>query len=165
MGNHRSIQNEEDLRALKLGIPDVLVPGKTIAFRGGTIDQVGALQLVNAALAPIDNVNEQHLILHQAVVARDGQEEAVTQLIADLRAGAVVSLGENSSEFSRLGFKPRKKAAPLTPEEKQLKRARAKATRQARGTVSRKARAKIKGVVNPDGSAPPSSATTPPTKT
>jgi hypothetical protein len=160
--------NEADLRALKAGTPEAILPGKTIAFRGGNLDQTSFLQLVNAALAPYDSVNSLHLQLHQGVASRDALAEAAAQFVRDAKAGAIVSFGENSSEFTKLGFKTKKKPAPLTLEQQQLKQARVKATRKARGTMSRKQKEKIKGVVNPDsgGSQPaPSSGPTPPPKT
>ncbi len=164
MSHGEHLNNEEDLRALKAGVPEVFVPGKTIAFRGGNFDQAGFLQLVDIALVPYDSVNEHRVLLHQAIVARDGQEEAAAQFIRDARAGAIVSFSENSPEFQKLGFKPKKKAASLTLEQKQLKQARAKATRKARGTLGRKQKARIKGVVTPGngGSQPSGSESTTP---
>jgi hypothetical protein len=164
MASEKSRRNEEDLLALRTGAPEVLTPGKTIVFRGGTYDQAGFLQLVNVALAPYDSVNEHRTLLHQAVVTRDGQEDAAAQFVRDAKAAAIVSFGENSLEFTKLGFKAKKKAAPLTPEQKQLKQARLKATRKARGTMSRKQKARIKGVVpSDDAGTQPSSTPTPAT--
>jgi hypothetical protein len=161
----QKIQNEEDLRAMKDGIPEAFAPGKNITFRGNNYDQAGFLQLVNTALAPYDNVNDLHVQLHLGVAARDAQEEAAAQFVRDAKAAAIVSFGEGSNSFQKLGFKTRKKQAPLTLEQKQLRQARIKATRKARGTMSRKAKAKIKGVVPENGGSQPPPSTDTPAKT
>ena len=168
MSSTDHLNSEEDLRALKEGIPQAFTPGKTIFFRGGNLDQASFLQLVTTALAPYDSVNSLHMQLHQGVAARDAQEEAAAQFVRDAKASAIVSFGENSPEFSVMGFKAKKKAAPLTLEQKQLKQARIKATRKARGTMSRKQKEKIKGVVptpEDSGPSPQSPAGTTPPKT
>jgi hypothetical protein len=158
-----SQRNEDDLNALKQGALEVLVTGKTIFFRGASMDQTSFLQLVAVALAPYDFVNQHRMLLHLGVAARDSQEGAASQFVRDAKAAVIVSFGENSAEFTKFGFRPQKKPAALTLEQQQLKNARAKATRRARGTLGPKARKKIKGVVPaPDSGGkqdPPSSVT------
>ncbi len=145
--NDKSLKNENDLNALKQGALEVLVTGKTIFFRGASMDQASFLQLVTVALAPYDFVNDHWMSLHMGIAARDAQEDAASQFVRDARAAVIVSFGENSAEFRSFGFHPPKKPAPLTLEKQQLKNARAKATRRARGTLGPKQRKKIKGVV------------------
>jgi hypothetical protein len=153
--------NEEDLNVIKKAANEVLVTGKTIFFRGASMDQASFLTLVTTALAPFDNVNEHRTLLHLAIAARDAQEDAASQFVRDVKAAVSATFGENSKEFTDFGFHAPKKPAPLSPEKRNLKNARAQATRKARGTLGPKARKAVKGVVttpdNGSAQAPPSS--------
>jgi hypothetical protein len=157
----KSFQNEEDLNAIKKGALEVLVTGKTIFFRGASMDQASFLTLVTTALAPFENVNEHRTLLHLAIAARDAEDVAASQFVRDVKTAVAATFGENSKEFTDFGFHAPKKPAPLTPEKRNLKNARAQATRKARGTLGPKARKAVKGVVpapdNGSAQAPPSS--------
>jgi len=140
-----------ELKLLKLqrGIAQVLVGGKTIPFQGKTADATTLGPLIANALGFFEDVHAKKSAFSESVATRVSQEPGVKKLIQDIRNGAVAQFGETSSDFQDLGFSPRKKNSELTPEQKQLKTERLRATRQARKSVGSRQRLAIKGVVNP----------------
>ena len=149
-----------ELKLLKLqrGIAQVLVGGKTIPFQGKTADATTLGPLIANALGFFEDVHAKKSSYSESVTTRVSQEPSVKQLVKDIRNGAVAQFGESSSDFKDLGFTPRKKNSELTPEQKQLKVERLRATRKARGTVGSRQRLAIKGVVDPT---PPVAGSTP----
>jgi hypothetical protein len=139
-------KTELDLVGLQKGAPEVLVSGKTIFLGGQAVDQAGFLAMVNAHLTPFETVHERRTLLSQAMTDRLAKEAEAKAFIQDVKTAAANSFGENSVEFQKLGFKPKKKAPPLTPEEKQQKYERLLATRKARNTLGKKQRRNVKGV-------------------
>ena len=156
---------EEKLRTIQAGLAKVLAPGKSMNFRGQMADGTVVNPLVNAALALIEGADTAEIAWHEAVKTRDAGVPGIETLVQDLENGANSTWGDGSPESQALGFQSRKKAAPLSSEKAALKAARARATRQARGTLGPKARKSVKGVVNPvDGSATPGTSITRPPK-
>ncbi len=148
--NHTS-ETEQELQSIMKGIPSVVPSGKAFFFKGINYDQPGFTQLVAGFLNPFENVQQLRAQLEQGVVDRDSKEDAARQFVSDIKAAAITNYGENSVEFSQLGFKSRKKAAPLSPEKKQLRYARLIATRKARQVMGKRQRQAVKGVVPPAG--------------
>jgi len=141
---------EQKLRTLQAGLAKVLGPGKTMNFRNQTVDGTVINPLVAAALALLGSVDTASIAWHQAVKNRDAGVPGIETLIADLALGADYTWGVGSPECQELGFMPRKQPAPLTSEQNAQKAAKARATRQARGTLGPKARKSVKGAVSPD---------------
>ncbi len=79
-----------------------------------------------------------------------------------LKPWVIGQFGPNSQEAIDFGFPP-KKTATLSVEEKVQAVAQAKATREARGTMGKKARLKIKGVVPSPATVHPGAASVVPT--
>jgi hypothetical protein len=138
-------KTERDLRAILAGIQKTLPPGKTMAFRQGTIDGAALEALVTQALAPHQAVHEDNAALARDLAERRARAPEAKQLIKDVKDAALVAFGELSDPFQELGFEPRKKPAPLTPEARQLQIERLRATRLARHTLGPRARKAVKG--------------------
>ncbi|HZU95270.1 MAG TPA: hypothetical protein VFF73_01075 [Planctomycetota bacterium] len=147
------------LLAIMQGIAKILTGGKTIPFRKGSIDGPGLQALVGPILATFQAAVDQKTSFHNSVVARDAAKPTAEQLIADIKKGVDLQFGEDSTEFTTFGFKPRKKRTPSTGEQNVQKAAKAAATRKARGTLGPKARLQVKGAVPSPAPTP----TTPPT--
>jgi len=158
--NSEPSKTENDLQAVKKGALEVLVPGKTIFFRGAALNQAAYLAQIDNYLTPYETVNDQRTALTQSVAARNAQEPAAQQFVQDSKLAAGNTFGTDSAEFTKFGFEPRKKAAALTPEEKQLKHDHLLATRAKNGTLGkRQARLAAKGIVEPaSGAATPPAA-------
>jgi hypothetical protein len=148
--NHAS-ETEQELQAIMKGIPSVVPSGKNFFFKGINYDQQGFTQLVAGFLNPYESVQQLRAQLEQGVVDRDSMEDAARQFVSDIKAASITNYGEGSVEFSQLGFKSKKKAAPLSPEKKQLRYARLMATRKARNVMGKRQRLAVKGVVPPTG--------------
>src|SRR5580704_14129454 len=83
--------------------------------------------------------------LQTAIGTRRTQKPRDRQLIAAVRATIVGLLGDESPDLVNFGFKPRRTRTPATVEEKALAVARAKDTREKRGTLGAKQKAAIHG--------------------
>jgi hypothetical protein len=147
--SHHPLETEQELQAMKRGIPDVMTNQKTCFFKGLFLDEQGFTQLVQGVLDYFENVTQLRARLALAVAERDSKDAAARQFVSDLRAAAITNYGEGSIEFALLGFTSRRKPAPLTPEKKQLKYLRTMATRKARMVMGSRQRQEIKGEVDP----------------
>ncbi len=152
---------EESLDSLMNNISNVLPAGKNMIFRQGNISGPSLLALVTSTWQLYDNVHETKNAWTQAVAARNAAQAATKQLIKDCEDGAYATFGEGSYQYEELGFAPKKKPAPLTPEQKQTKLERLRATRAARNTLGSRQKKAVKGVVNPTPPAASGSTGTP----
>jgi hypothetical protein len=139
---------ERKLLAIKLGAQQVLVAGKTISYLGKSYDSAAIVQLVDALLAPYIKVREMRTMMSAGVVERNGSTVTATDFIRVLQLAAASSYGEHSLEYSQFGFTPKKKAADLTPEQKQHKLESLRATRNARRTMGKRQKQALKGQVD-----------------
>src|SRR5271170_3302221 len=137
------------------GIVAVLTTGKSMAFRKGTIDGPGLAAIVGPILAAFQVVGDQKTVWKASVTNRHAIEPAASQLIEDVQKGVDMSFGSGSVEFEQFGFTPKKPSAALTPEQKQLKLERMRATRVARGTLGKRQKKAVKGVVPTPPTTPP----------
>ncbi len=165
--NDKPGRTESTLLAIRKGAEAVLAGGKTFPYMGKSYDLAGFQQLVDTYLTPYTDAREQHTLLASAVASRKANVPAATEFVRLCEFAAASTYGESSLEFSQMGFKPRRKAATLTPEQKQLKLERMRATRAARKVMGSRQRRNVKGVVNTDGAntgtpVPPAGNTTAP---
>ncbi len=88
-------------------------------------------------------------------------DASTTVIVRELRSIVIGSFGPDSPKLSDFGFRPTVRK-PLTVEEKAAKAAKARATREARGTTSKQKKALIHGTVpTAQPAAPAAPATTP----
>jgi hypothetical protein len=149
--------DELALKNIIQGAQAVLVNNKTVAFRGGTLTGAQVVQAAQTMLAPYLVVDTDRTKLKQDVQTRNANDPTVNQWVADFKSGCNTTFGETSVEFGQFGFTPRKAPTPLTPEQKQLRTARLRATRSVRNTLGRVQKKAVKGQV----AAPGSSASSP----
>ncbi len=144
-------RTEQELRAVLQGAPSVLAGGKTISFGGKSYDLASFTQAIEALLAPYVNVRQQRTLLEKAVEERRSNADEANRFMKILKHEAVASFGEESVEFTLLGFKPKKKPVELTPEQKQHKLEQLRATRAVRHTMGKRQKQSVKGVVSSNG--------------
>lgn len=119
-----------------------------------------AIKLLQSRVEPWKAKRAAKAALRQLAVDEDRDYEAALQALSDLRASLGVSLGRTNEALTNFGFKPERQRRDLTPEEKVLRAAKAKATREARHTLGSRQKAEIKGedvkqvVVTPEGTKP-----------
>ncbi len=131
-----------------IGIQEVLTQqSKTITFRGTATDGPTLNGPASSFIAPYKATHEQKAVLAGTITLRREQLPALKKFVKDMRAGVVASFGEDSPEFLKFGFKPRKPNYQLTSDQKVLKVQRLRATREARKTLGSRARAAVKGQV------------------
>ncbi len=147
--NKKVSKTEREILSIKLGAQTALAGGKTLPARGVVYDQASLIQAADGHYGFYKAVHDLVTNLNKSRDDRDANEPKAEDFVAQIRAAAEAAFGESSTEFSDLGFSPRKKPVDLTSEQKQLRLARAQATRAARHTLGSRARKAVKGVVNP----------------
>ena len=150
-----------------------------LTFGGGSVT-VTVDEAVTNVQAIIDNRAAVTTARANAKVAIDTENGKLPALLAFLRAlEAFIRLNfeANAAALADFGLAPYKVKTPMTAEQKAVAKAKAKATREARGITSAKAKKAIKGNVSatlvvtpaapaapavaPAASAPPAPAVTP----
>jgi hypothetical protein len=98
---------------------------------------------------------------HVAVLANNKLEAQYALLVSALRVQLGSMYSDNETTLADFGLSPRKQAKPLTVEEAAAKKAKAAATRLARGTTSKQKKAAITGNVTGVTITPVTSASAP----
>ena len=151
MATNDNPEVERQLLAIKAGLAQVLTGGKTISFGGKSYDQTSLAQAVDAVLAPYSNVREHRTLLELGVEERRVKQPEAERFVNVVKHAAAAVFGEDSLEFSLLGFQPKRKAADLTPEQKTHKLELMRATRAARHTMGKRQKQAVKGDVSSTG--------------
>jgi hypothetical protein len=132
----------------------------TFPTRSGPVTAARVADALTGRNATAQAVVNAKLAYHAAVLA-DAQEVASTEaLLRDVCQGILATF-PSPEVLSDCGLSQRKPRRPLTPEASLVRAAKVKATRIARGTMSAKKKARIKGTVPAtltvvtDGSAAP----------
>jgi hypothetical protein len=121
-------------------------PSTTFSTRSGPVTVAQVADAVGGRSTTAQAVVTAKTAYHVAVVA-DEQKVILTEpLLADVRQ-CILAMFPPPEVLSDCGVSPRKKPAPLTPEQRVVRAAKAKATRLARGTMSAKQKALIQGTV------------------
>jgi hypothetical protein len=123
------------------------LPAKqAILINGETYTVAQAIKIFQATLDALAAVAPQEVEYRRAVASYHEALEAAQALDPGLKQWAFTLFGNKSQQATALGYEARKVA---TKSVDTLQRAaeKAKATRQARGTLGRKARLKVKGTV------------------
>jgi hypothetical protein len=137
---------------------DTAIDGCTVAFPPGltslTIRGVSYTQAtLEAQLVSLDarfkSARSAHAALHQFAIDRAMLEAAARQFLADLRSSLAGAVGINNQLLAQWGFPVVKPPKPLTSEEKLLRAAKAKLTRQKRGTLGKRQKAALKQTTAP----------------
>jgi hypothetical protein len=89
----------------------------------------------------------------KALQARRGIEASVETTIAEVRDAVRTMLGKSSPDLSKFGIKPIKARAKLSAEELVVRKDKANATREARGTKGSKQKSEITGQTAQTGAA------------
>ena len=121
-------------------------PSTTFSTRSGPVTVAQGADAVGGRSTTAQAVVTAKTAYHVAVVA-DEQKVILTEpLLSDVRQ-CILAMFPLPEVLSDRGVSPRKKPAPLTPQQRVVRAAKAKATRLARGTMSAKKKALIKGTV------------------
>lgn len=144
------------IAGFKAGMPGgaatFLVNNKSYA-QADILATLGAIQAILAAVPGTE------LAYKAALQARDEAEPETLSMLNNVSTALRGALGTSPTGLAPYGLKARKARTALTTEQKVAMAAKSAATRKARGTLGKKQRAAIKGVVPAAPAAPPAPAT------
>jgi hypothetical protein len=121
-------------------------PSTTFTTRSGPVTAAEVGDAVHGRSAAAQAVVTARTALHAAVVAEKQEVLQTNALLHDVRQGIAATFPP-PEVLSDCGLSPIKPRRPLTPEQRLVRAAKARATRLARGTMSAKKKALIKGTV------------------
>jgi chorismate mutase len=144
-------------------------PSTTFTIQSGQQTTAQVATVLTARINAAQAVLTAKAAYHSAVVAYEQEEEQTEPLVQGIRQTILTMYSASPQILSDCGVSARKANTPLTAQQKVVAAAKAKATRAARGTMTAKEKAAIKGtvpatvVINTDGSsASPTPPATPP---
>lgn len=138
---------------------DVLIKGLTTAAANGTLTTL----TVNGVAMPVADVIKQaqevvkpwkdsrdaHATIRATSQSRPRDEEVALGFLNDMKAGLVAGLGRENQKLTDFGFKPAKRRAEMTTEQKMIRAAKAKLTRELRHTMGSRQKAALKETETP----------------
>ena len=91
-----------------------------------------------------------HSALNQFTQGKPQYVSAAKQFLGDLKSALAGAVGADNQLLSQWGFKVKKAVKPISSEERVLRAAKAKLTREKRGTLGKRQKAAIKQTVTPE---------------
>ncbi|HZV01292.1 MAG TPA: hypothetical protein VFF73_31560 [Planctomycetota bacterium] len=98
---------------------------------------------------PWKDARAAHATLRSVTQSRPQDTTTARNFLADLKVALVGLFGRESQDLTTFGFKPQKTRTPLTSAQKVQRAAKAKATRQKRGTMGSRQKANIRATETP----------------
>jgi hypothetical protein len=120
-----------------------------ITVRGVSYDQSSLATKLQQTASPWKNARDAHATLRQFAQDKPELAREALQLLGDLKASLSGQIGRDNQELARFGFAPLQRPKPLTVEQKVLRTAKAKLTRQKRGTKGKNQLAEIQETETP----------------
>jgi hypothetical protein len=120
-----------------------------IVLRGVSYTQSSLADAVRQTVSPWKTTRDAHATIRQFTQEKPDLTKGALQLLGDLRAALGGHLGRDSQELAHFGFTPLARPRPPTTEEKVLRAAKAKLTRQKRGTKGKAQLAAIRETETP----------------
>lgn len=150
--NENSMIRGVELRldALILGLNSSVPASVTSLVVGGvTMPIAEVLKKAHEAEKPWKDARAAHATIRAVAQSRPKDEEVAVGFLNDVKVGLVAALGRESQKLTDFGFKPQKRREALTSEEKILRAAKAKLTREKRHTMGSRQKAEIKATETP----------------
>jgi len=175
--NHMSSTKSMPTKATTLARVQALITGLQKHFPNGSFTILGIayttatlVQLLQGLLDAINVVNVAEANAKDAVAALTGAKTKVGPVLVALRRILVAMFSGQTPTLADFGLTPPKARAPKTVEQKAAAKAKAAATRKARGTTSKKQKLAVHGdvtgvTITPVTSAAPQAATESPAQT
>ncbi|HEY1696834.1 MAG TPA: hypothetical protein VGG39_31960 [Polyangiaceae bacterium] len=147
MKTNRPTQQARDAQVIT-GIQKNLQNAPSLALAGTTFTAATLTQLVQSRIDAANAIIAAEAAFHAKVAAFRVLSAQVTKVLRGLRQLVINTFGEDSPILADFGFTA-PKTGTLTPEQQVAKAAKAKATRELRGTKGPKAKLAIKATVIP----------------
>jgi hypothetical protein len=151
--NNQAVSHGIELRldSAISGCANAFPPGITaLQVRNVTFNQADLNAKLVSLDSPFKGARSAHASLRTFTSQKSQYTKDAEQFLADLKAVLAGALGSDNQLLVQWGFKVTKPKKPLTAEQKVLRAAKAKLTRQKRGTLGRKQKAAIKATSTPD---------------
>lgn len=142
---NRSATQASDAQVIA-GIQKHLQSTASLPLRGSTYTPADLVRLVQSRVDSANTASAAKASWHSTVLAHKTVTAMLTPILRELRQYSIHVFGETSPVLADFGFAPPKHAT-RTPEEKAAAAAKAKATRAARHTASKKQKKVVKGNV------------------
>ena len=139
-----------DLQALYQSVISGLLafyaPTDTFLMKSGTYTRDDLVTKFQTLVAALESTKSNYQQWRQGIQAERSLELEVEPLRVGVRAVAQTRFGKDGTQLLQFGFQPAR--VPVhTPASRVLAAAKAKATREARGTLGKKEKAKLHGTV------------------
>ncbi len=144
------------------GITKDLKTVSSLVLAGATYTPVTLIQLIQSRVNLINQVAAARATWLDQARALEALNTQVHAVEMALKQYVINTFGKTSPLLADFGFAP-KQRTPLTAAQKLAAQAKSRATRAARGTMSKKQKAAIHGVVPTTTAQPPATTTTPAT--
>ncbi len=122
-------------------------PNGSFTFGGATYTAAALGQLIESLVAAINAVTAAQTGAKAAVTALDGVKAKVVPVLQGYKRYLRTTYGNDPQTLADYGLQPAKAAKPRSGEQNAAAAAKAKATRIARGTASKKQKLAVKGNV------------------
>jgi hypothetical protein len=149
-----SSSTSNQTRAAALAYVQALIAGTNKHFPNGsftlgnaTFTTASLLQVLQSLAAAISAVIAAHANVKDALTALQDLQAKVDPTLGAYRRFILAAFSSATQSLADFGIAPPKVRAPRTAEQKAAAAAKAKATREARGTTSKKQKLAIKGDV------------------
>ena len=134
------------LQALISGLQSQL-PNESFTLGNSVFTTTSLVQLIQTLIVSIQSVNTAQASAKVAVSNMRATNAKVGPVIRDLQSTLVTRFGNASDILALFDLEPHKAPRPRTAEQLAAAKAKAKATREARGTTSKKQKLTVKGNV------------------
>jgi hypothetical protein len=135
-------------------------PNATLAFAGATFTTAALVQILQSLIDVIAGADTAHASWEDALKSMEDGKAKSVPIVRAYQSYVVNRFGNAPSMLADFGIEPRKSPAPLTAEQKAAAAAKRLATRQARHTMGKRQRAKVKApAIAPATGTPPKPAT------
>ncbi len=138
---------EQELQAMDAGVLKDIPAKSSLAINGKAMTgaQIDTqLKSYLSTFAAADQAKQQY---QTAVVARRNVTTEARDFYLQIKKAIIAFFGAQSAQLADFGLKAAKARAPRTSQQKMLSAAKAQLTREARGTASKKQKAKINPTV------------------
>jgi hypothetical protein len=132
------------LQQLLQGIETVVPDGSSLSTSSGMQAKAAVVTELTQVLSEYDKVEAQQVAIKTTRAQLKNASAANHQLYTELKDAVIAFFGRGSPLLAQFGIKARGKARPLTPEQKVLRAAKARATRAARHTMGSRQKAAVK---------------------
>jgi hypothetical protein len=134
----------DSLQKLLQGIEAVVPDGASLSTSSGLQTKAQIVAELTKVLSVYDQAEAQQLVVKATRAGIKAASAQNHQLFTELKDAVIAFFGRGSPMLGQFGIKGRGKPRPLTPEQKVLRAAKARATRAARHTLGSRQKAALK---------------------